>query len=274
MASTEIPRVPTTGATNGSGAEWPQQTQTQTQQPPVYSAAMSSLNTEDGSANSAARRPYHNLTGASSPQMAEFRDRQVSRGIRRPNEDVLSGSDVTRIPVRRTNEEYSSSGDYNRGVAASSGSVANELRSRLEKHANETLTKGQETLDRFFPPEQRAMRQRQLHEFSLRNPKLSAFLGTNLALTGIPLALFFLFALGVTVFCLATGVCLGLLAALPFIGMAVGAALLILLPTIAITTLTACFFCFWGLVGVYLLRWFNGEDSSNSSNRRVVSYKH
>ncbi|EMC96967.1 hypothetical protein BAUCODRAFT_434317 [Baudoinia panamericana UAMH 10762] len=122
--------------------------------------------------------------------------------------------------------------------------------------------KGMQLVDRIFPPEQRASVLAKLQAFMLRNPKLSAFLGMNLALTGIPLGLFILFTLTVAIFALVVGLLLGLLAAVVFIVFAVGTALIFVLPAVFFTTMTACFLFLWGLGGFYILKWLQGGSGS------------
>lgn len=114
-------------------------------------------------------------------------------------------------------------------------------------------------LDRFFPPEQRAAFLAKIQEFMLSNPKLSAFLGMNIFITGVPLALFILFTLTVLIFSLLVGIILGLLAAVLFTLFCVGVALTIVLPFIFFTTATACFLFLWGLGGYYILKWANNR---------------
>lgn len=85
----------------------------------------------------------------------------------------------------------------------------------------------------------------------------------NIALTGIPLGLFILFSLSVFIFALVTAIVLGLLAAVVFTVLAVGAALVVVLPTVMFTTGAATFFFLWGLGGYYILRWANGDKKES-----------
>ncbi|KAK5130755.1 hypothetical protein LTR08_001700 [Meristemomyces frigidus] len=124
--------------------------------------------------------------------------------------------------------------------------------------------KGQALVDKIISPEQRASLLAKLQSFMLKNPKISAFLGMNLALTGIPLGLFALFTLTVALFSLVVGLLLGLLAAVLFILFAVGIALTIVLPAVLFTTMTACFLFLWGLGGYYILKWANGNSEGQS----------
>lgn len=64
----------------------------------------------------------------------------------------------------------------------------------------------------------------------------------------------------VVVFSLIGALLLGLLGALVFIVIIVGFALLILLPTIFITTFAAAFIWLWGVGAYYIIKWFNQKD--------------
>ncbi|KAF2254032.1 hypothetical protein BU26DRAFT_516282 [Trematosphaeria pertusa] len=116
-------------------------------------------------------------------------------------------------------------------------------------------------LDRIFPPETRAEVLAKLQQFAVNNPKLAAFLTTQIALTGIPLLLFLTFSLTVFLFSLITALLIGLVAALLFTVFMVGVALLVVLPTIFMTTFAASFLFLWGLGGYYLLKWFNEGEA-------------
>ncbi|KAI7227624.1 hypothetical protein KC330_g8309 [Hortaea werneckii] len=133
----------------------------------------------------------------------------------------------------------------------------------IEGWGNWIAGKGKEVMDRVITPEQRASVLAKLQEFMLKNPKLSAFLGMNIALTGIPLGLFILFTLTVAIFSLVVGLLLGLLAAVLFTLFCVGIALTIVLPTVFFTTMAACFLFLWGLGGYYILSWGNSAGGSS-----------
>ncbi|KAI7347143.1 hypothetical protein D0864_03716 [Hortaea werneckii] len=133
---------------------------------------------------------------------------------------------------------------------------------KIEGWGNWVAGKGREVMDRVIPPEQRASILAKLQEFMLKNPKLSAFLGMNIALTGVPLGLFILFTLTVAIFSLVVGLLLGLLAAVLFTLFCVGIALTIVLPTVFFTTMAACFLFLWGLGGYYILSWGNSAGGS------------
>lgn len=64
----------------------------------------------------------------------------------------------------------------------------------------------------------------------------------------------------VVVFSLLGALLLGLLGALVFIVLTVGFALLILLPTIFITTFAAAFIWLWGVGAYYIVKWFNQKE--------------
>lgn len=101
----------------------------------------------------------------------------------------------------------------------------------------------------------------------------------NIALTGVPLGLFFLFSLTVLIFSLVVGLLLGLLFAVAFTLFCVGVALTIVLPTIFFTTAAATFLFLWGLGGYYLLQWLNsasdegeGEKGGQGGGKTVGDY--
>lgn len=96
--------------------------------------------------------------------------------------------------------------------------------------------------------------------FVLSDSDPQAFLGMNLALTGIPLGLFVLFTLCVFVFALLVALIIGLLAAALFTVFMVSVALFFVLPTVMFTTGAACFLFLWGLGGYHILKWANGDS--------------
>lgn len=79
-------------------------------------------------------------------------------------------------------------------------------------------------------------------------------------MTGLPLGLFVIMTITVVVFSLLGALLLGLLGALVFIVITVGFALLILLPTIFITTFAAAFIWLWGVGAYYIVKWFNQKE--------------
>lgn len=91
----------------------------------------------------------------------------------------------------------------------------------------------------------------------------------NIALTGVPLGLFAVFSVTVAIFSLIVGLLVGLLAAVFFIVFAVGVALMMVLPAVFFTTMTACFLFLWGLGGYYILKWANG-DSKDKDGKSVA----
>ncbi|EME43225.1 hypothetical protein DOTSEDRAFT_72572 [Dothistroma septosporum NZE10] len=129
----------------------------------------------------------------------------------------------------------------------------------LESYGSKISNKVKGMVDYIFPPDKRASFLSKLQAFMLANPKLSAFLGMNLALTGVPLGLFVLFSLTVFIFALVVALVIALLAAVLFTLFAVGTALLFVFPAVLFTTGTACFLFLWGLGGYYILRWANGD---------------
>ena len=66
--------------------------------------------------------------------------------------------------------------------------------------------------------------------------------------------------ISVAVFALIAALIIGLLGAVLFIVVAVGFALIILLPTLFVTTAAATFIWLWGLAGYYILKKFNQKE--------------
>ena len=64
----------------------------------------------------------------------------------------------------------------------------------------------------------------------------------------------------VFVFALVAALLIGLLGALVFTVFCVGIALLVLLPTLFITTFAGAFIFLWGLCAYYLIKWFNQKE--------------
>jgi len=64
----------------------------------------------------------------------------------------------------------------------------------------------------------------------------------------------------VFVFALIAAILIAVLGALLFTAFCVGVALLVLLPTLLITTFGATFVWLWGVGAYYLLKWFNQKD--------------
>ncbi|KAF4302964.1 hypothetical protein GTA08_BOTSDO09201 [Botryosphaeria dothidea] len=139
------------------------------------------------------------------------------------------------------------------------------LLSYIHTMAGSLQSKAQNVLDSLFPPEKRAELFSRLQAFAVSNPKLSAFLLTNFALTGLPLIMFAVFTLTVFVFSLVAALLVALLVALLFTAFMVGVALLVILPTVFLTTMGASFLFLWGLGGYYILKWFNDGASPAAS---------
>lgn len=122
------------------------------------------------------------------------------------------------------------------------------------------LNAGQGYLDRWFPPAKREELKAKIVKFATERPQLAAFLLSQLALSGGPLALFFIMSLTVLVFALLAGIIVGVVGALLFTVFCVGVALLVLLPTLFMTTFAACFIFLWGLGAYYIVKWFNQKE--------------
>ena len=96
----------------------------------------------------------------------------------------------------------------------------------LTNAINLTQTK----FDQWFPPAQREYWKGRATKFATEHPKIAAFLFSQVALSGPALALFFCLVITIAVFALLAGILVGLLGAVAFIVLAVGVALIFLLP--------------------------------------------
>lgn len=74
------------------------------------------------------------------------------------------------------------------------------------------------------------------------------------------MGLFIIMTITVVIFSIIAALILALLAAVVFSVVCVGFALVILLPTLFITTAAASFIWLWGLGAYYILKWFNKKE--------------
>jgi Promethin len=150
------------------------------------------------------------------------------------------------------------------GVASQAGGATGmplgSLTGALQGGVNNLLNTGMGFLDRWFPPEKREELKNKIIKFASERPKFAAFLLSQIALSGIPLALFVLMSITVLVFALLAGLLVGVLGAVLFTVFCVGLALIILLPTLFITTFAGTFIFLWGLGAYYIVKWFNQKE--------------
>lgn len=125
---------------------------------------------------------------------------------------------------------------------------AHEVTARVAKEgrgrASSFMGRIQQLVDKIIPPESRRELARTTNAFASRQPLLASFLATQLALSALPLLLFFSFSVITLVGVAATAVL--------FAAFWIGAALLILVPTLFVTFFTALFVWIW-VVGAYAL---------------------
>ncbi|KAI4214079.1 MAG: hypothetical protein LQ351_003483 [Letrouitia transgressa] len=122
------------------------------------------------------------------------------------------------------------------------------------------LDRGSAFIDRIFPPEKRNELSAKLSKFATEKPMFASFLLSHLALSGPPLALFALMTITVVLFSIIFALLIAVLAAVAFSVVAVGFALIILLPTVFLTTGAATFIWAWGVGAYYVLKWFNKKE--------------
>ena len=147
------------------------------------------------------------------------------------------------------------------GIAGgATGTGLGGLTGVLQGGLGNLLNAGQGYLDRWFPPQKREELKSKVAKFATEKPHLAAFLLSQLALSGGPLALFIVMSMTVLVFALLAGIIVGVVGALLFTVLCVGVALIVLLPTLFMTTFAACFIFLWGLGAYYLVKWFNKKE--------------
>ncbi|KAL8690542.1 MAG: hypothetical protein Q9218_004040 [Villophora microphyllina] len=122
------------------------------------------------------------------------------------------------------------------------------------------LDKGSAWLDNIFPPEKRNELIAKISKFAKEKPMMASFMLSHLALSGLPLGLFVLMTITVVVFAIIAALILALLAAVIFSVVCVGFALIILFPTLFLTTAGASFIWLWGVGAYYILKWFNKKE--------------
>ncbi|KAL9004779.1 MAG: hypothetical protein Q9188_002414 [Gyalolechia gomerana] len=130
----------------------------------------------------------------------------------------------------------------------------------LQGSLNGMLDKGSAWLDSIFPPEKRNELMAKISKFATEKPMLASFILSHLALSGVPMGLFIIMTITVVVFSIIAALILALLAAVLFSVACIGFALIILLPTLFITTAAASFIWLWGLGAYYILKWFNKKE--------------
>ena len=131
------------------------------------------------------------------------------------------------------------------------------LSGALQGGISNLTNSGSQYLDRFFPPERRNEIKAKLMKFATEKPKVASFLLSQIALSGPPLFLLVALTIGVGCFALIAGLVIGLVGALLFIVAMVGVALVIVLPTLFVTTFAAAFIWLWGMGLYYIVKWFN-----------------
>lgn len=115
-------------------------------------------------------------------------------------------------------------------------------------------------VNRILPPERRETLQQRSVLFATSHPLLATLLLSQVAFSGIPLLLFVMITVGVFVFSFVAALVVAVLSALLFTVFCVGFALLLLLPTLFVTTSTGVGVWLWGWAAYHLVKWFRGAD--------------
>ncbi|KAJ8113884.1 hypothetical protein OPT61_g4096 [Boeremia exigua] len=125
------------------------------------------------------------------------------------------------------------------------------------------------TINHLLPPKQREQVLENLRAFSVRNPKLASFLAAQAALAGLPILLFFTFAIATLIVSLITCIFLGIIAALMLTLLTTGFVLLFVVPAVFIGSCTASIAFLWGLLGYLILQRLNGGETAVQPETRV-----
>ncbi|KAG8532259.1 uncharacterized protein KY384_003900 [Bacidia gigantensis] len=141
-------------------------------------------------------------------------------------------------------------------MAEAIGGLTGSLQGQIQGLANGA----QSWLDKIVPPETRSKIMAWIMKFINEKPMLASFLASHIAISGFPLGLFMVMTIAVALFAIIAALLLGLLAALVFIVLCVGFALIFLLPTLFVTTAIATFIFLWGVGTYYILKYFNEKD--------------
>lgn len=158
------------------------------------------------------------------------------------------------------NEVSDGAGDIASKAGGATGIPLGGVTGTLQGGVNKFIKIGSGILDKWFPPEKREEFKNKLTKFATERPKLAAFLLSQIALSGIPLALFIIMSIVVFVFALLVGIIVGVLGAVIFTVSCLGLALIVLLPTLFVTTFAATFIFLWGVGAYYIVKWFNKKE--------------
>ena len=134
------------------------------------------------------------------------------------------------------------------------------LTGALQSGLGAMMNTGQSLLDRFIPPKNRENMEEKLTKFATEKPMFASFLLSQIALSGAPLALFAVMTVGVFAVAIVAALVIAVVGALLFTVVCVGFALIILLPTLFMTSFAAAFIWLWGMGAYYILKWFNKTD--------------
>lgn len=142
-------------------------------------------------------------------------------------------------------------------AGGATGLPVGSLTGTLQGGLGNMMNMGKGILDRIIPPATREDMKQKLTKFATEKPYLASFLLSQIALSGLPLALFVIMTISVTLFALIVGLLVGLLGAVLFILGAVIFALIILLPVLFFTTFAAVAIWLWGMGAYSIVKAFN-----------------
>jgi Promethin len=135
--------------------------------------------------------------------------------------------------------------------ATSTGStiVNGYLKSVIQTTISSITERLEKIADRIMTPKRRETVQQHVLLFTISRPLLATFLYSQIAFSGTPIVIFILFTIGVFLFSFLSALIVAAVIALAFTGLCVGFALLVLLPTVIVTTFigVTAWICGWTL---------------------------
>jgi hypothetical protein len=126
-----------------------------------------------------------------------------------------------------------------------------------------------DAMKRFMPPEEWQALKLRVLEFACRHPLIASLALGQIIFSGIPLVMFVLLSVGVLIFSVAAGLLTALFGALLFTAFCVSIALLILLPTLFITSFMGVTASLWMWGAYYLVQWFRGDSDKEQDSKRI-----
>lgn len=128
-----------------------------------------------------------------------------------------------------------------------------------------SIEKCNKIFHQYLPSETQSSIRRNISIFVHDKPLLASFLVSNLVISGLPVLLFLVFAITLSVITLTTAIVFGLLAAAFFILFMLGGALFLIIPIFSFTTFIAVTTWLLVITAFYVVKW-TGERGANKDD--------